>query len=202
MEFTKLLPKIGYFGTDTVDDTEKTFLYFIFTILLIKLDGIPFFSRFIFSLMVIFVIYKYFNQRETQFMKNQIIYEKYKKDYKYLWINKDLLKFLDEISCIKEVNPYRFTNLLKLANSWSYLLYEKYYLNKKIKGNDVITYNNLINKILNEFHNIIYDTYYDSKHLVTLKKILWSENYVSDEYWKYLSFPLPVNSFNKDDVFI
>lgn len=202
MEITQLIPKIAFFGNDTVDNTEKTFILFIFLILNIKLTNVPFFSRFMFSIIIILILYKFFNQRETQFMKNQVIYDKYKKEYKYLWINKDLLLFLDKASCIKNVNPFRYKNLLRLSNEWSYLLYEKYYLKKKINGNDVINYNNIVNQILNEFHDIIYDTYYDSKQLNTLKQILWSENYVPDQYWKYLSFPIPINSFEKTDVFI
>lgn len=202
MELTELLPNIRYFGRDTLDNTEKTIIFFIFIFINVKLVKVPFFSRFLFSMIIVLVLYKYFNKRESKYIDYQMIFEKFKKEYKYLWMNKDILEFLSKISCIKDVNQYRYKNLCKLINEWCFLLYQKYYLKKKISIQDITNYKQLINEILNEFHNIIYDTYYDSKELNTLKNILWSENYIPGNFYKYLSFPLPSNSIDKNNVFI
>jgi hypothetical protein len=151
---------LNFFEKIKLFDSIDRFYYLIgililLTLLIQKRD----ISQYIFQILIIIIIVVYiisnidFNNRNLVIENINEKYEKFKDKYNYLWLDANIILFLDSILYISNYSKKNYDNLVRDIDKFLRIQYEWEY-NKKLQNiEDIKLYIKLFNDILNTYQS-------------------------------------------------
>jgi len=151
---------LNFFEKIKLFDSIDRFYYLIgILILLILLIQKRDISQYIFQILIIIIIVVYiisnidFNNRNLVIENINEKYEKFKDKYNYLWLDANIILFLDSILYISNYSKKNYDNLVRDIDKFLRIQYEWEY-NKKLQNiEDIKLYIKLFNDILNTYQS-------------------------------------------------
>lgn len=176
-ESIEKLNKISFFEKIKLFDSIDRFYYFggilFLLIVLIKFRDI---TKYIFEITIIIIIFVYivsnidFNNRNLVIENINNKYEKFKNKYNYLWLDANMILFLDSILYISNYTKTNYDELVKNIDKFFRIQYEWEFNKKPQNADDIKLYVKLYNDILNTFQSLYVSCPSKEKYNLQLKQ--------------------------------
>jgi hypothetical protein len=159
-ESVQKINKLSFFEKIKLFDSIDRFYYlggilFLF-ILLVKFSDL---TKYIFEILIIIIIVVFivsnidFNNRNLVIENINNKYEKFKDKYNYLWLDANIILFLDSILYIRNYTETNYEDLVKNIDKFFRIQYEWEFNKKKQNSVDIKLYCKLYNDILNTYQS-------------------------------------------------
>jgi hypothetical protein len=159
-ESVQKINKLSFFEKIKLFDSIDRFYYlggilFLF-ILLVKFSHI---TKYIFEILIIIIIVVFivsnidFNNRNLVIENINNKYEKFKDKYNYLWLDANIILFLDSILYIRNYTETNYDDLVKNIDKFFRIQYEWEFNKKPQNSVDIKLYCKLYNDILNTYQS-------------------------------------------------
>jgi len=152
--------KLSFFEKIKLFDSIDRFYYLggilFLLIILIKFRDI---TKYIFEILIIIIIVVFiisnidFNNRNLVIENINNKYEKFKDKYNYLWLDANIILFLDSILYISNYTQTNYDDLVKSIDKFLRIQYEWEYNKKPHNSEDIKLYIKLYNDILNTYQS-------------------------------------------------
>jgi len=204
-ESIQKINKLSFFKKIKLFDSIDRFYYLVgillLLILLIKYRDI---TKYIFEILIIIIIVVFiisnidFNNRNLVIENINNKYEKFKDKYNYLWLEANIILFLDSILNIKNYTQKNDEDFVKNIDKFLRIQYEWEYNKKPQNSEDIKLYIKLYNDILNTFQSFYvscpskekYNLQYKQNELLNLLNENVKENIEPySEGWFILNMP-------------
>lgn len=204
-ESIQKINKLSFFEKIKLFDSIDRFYYLVgillLLILLIKYRDI---TKYIFEILIIIIIVVFiisnidFNNRNLVIENINNKYEKFKDKYNYLWLDANIILFLDSILYINNYTQTNYEDFVKNIDKFLRIQYEWEYNKKPQNSEDIKLYIKLYNDILNTFQSFYvscpskekYNLQYKQNELLNLLNENVKENIEPySEGWFILNMP-------------